>query len=283
MAAAPVRIAVIGHVEHVVIARVPALPGPGAIVHLDEPLWIPGGGGGITFAQLTRSPAELHLFTAFGDDDAASAVQSAVEATSASVHAARRAAAQTRDVALLTPGGERTILVVGRPLHATLDDALEWGVLDGCRAVFFSAEDPRLLARARAAELLVVTARRQRAIRESAVAPDVIVGSAFDPLEKSTLGDYRLPPKALVMTEGARGGSIETAAGVTRFPAPPPPATAGGAYGAGDSFVGALTWYLACGLTVEDACVRAGPHGAAVLRGINPLENQLELEDIGGA
>jgi ribokinase len=51
----------------------------------------------------------------------------------------------------------------------------------------------------------------------------------------------------------------------------------GAAYGAGDSFVGALTWYLACGLTVEEACVRAGPHGAAVLAGINPLETQLPL------
>jgi ribokinase len=271
------RIAVIGHVEYVVIARVPALPQPGEILHLDEPLWIPGGGGGITFAQLAKSPAELHLFTAFGDDDAAADARARVEEMGAAIHAADRESPQTRDVVLLTPNGERTIVVVGRPLHAVLDDPLDWSILDGCRAVFFSAEDPRLLRRARAAEILVVTARRQKAIAGSGIAADVIVGSAFDPLEASTLADYAMPPKALVMTEGAAGGRIETARGTTRFPAPPPPPVTGAAYGAGDSFVGALTWYLACGLTVEEACVRAGPHGAAVLAGINPLQTQLPL------
>ena len=278
MTSPQLRIAVIGHVEYVVIARVPALPQPGEILHLDEPLWIPGGGGGITFAQLAKSPAELHLFTAFGEDDAAEAARERVEQTGAIVHAARRAAPQTRDVVLLTPNGERTIVVVGRPLHATLDDALDWSILDGCRAVFFSAEDPRLLHRARAVEILVVTARRQKAVAGSGIAPDVIVGSAFDPLEASTLADYAVPPKALVMTEGAAGGRIETAAGVTRFAAPSSPPMTGAAYGAGDSFVGALTWFMACGFSVEEACVRAGPYGAAVLRGINPLENQLSLE-----
>ena len=79
------------------------------------------------------------------------------------------------------------------------------------------------------------------------------------------------------MTEGAKGGYIENADGVTRFPAPPSRGLPEGAYGAGDSFAGALTWYLTCGLAIEDACARAAEHGAAVLRGINPLEHQLPL------
>ena len=62
------RLAVIGHVEHVTIAPVPALPAPGEIVHLDEPKVIAGGGGGIAFFQLARSDAEVHLFTAFGNE-----------------------------------------------------------------------------------------------------------------------------------------------------------------------------------------------------------------------
>ncbi|MHB8376590.1 MAG: PfkB family carbohydrate kinase [Dehalococcoidia bacterium] len=274
------RIAVVGHVEHVTIARVAALPSAGDIVHLDEPLWIPGGGGGITFAQLARSPAELHLFTALGNDDAAAAVRVRIEAMGATVHAARRDESQTRDVVLLTPGGERTILVIGQPLHATLDDPLGWDILPACRAVFFTAQDPRVIERARAAEVLVVTARRREVLVRSGVVADVVVGSASDPREASTLADYAVPPKALVMTEGARGGRIETESGVMRFPAPPSPPATGGAYGAGDSFAGALTWYLACGLPVEEACVRAAPHGAAVLRGIDPLEHQTALRDV---
>ena len=47
-----------------------------------------------------------------------------------------------------------------------------------------------------------------------------------------------------------------------------------GQYGAGDSFAGALTCYLAAGSNVVDACERAALHGAAVLVGINPIEHQ---------
>jgi ribokinase len=80
------------------------------------------------------------------------------------------------------------------------------------------------------------------------------------------------------MTEGAAGGRIETAEGVRRFAAPALDPGAQGAYGAGDSFAGALTWYLACGLDIDAACERAAVHGAAVLRGLNPREHQLALE-----
>ena len=58
------RVAVIGHVEHVTIAAVAALPREGEIVHLDAPAVIAGGGGGIAFAQLARGPGDVHLFTA---------------------------------------------------------------------------------------------------------------------------------------------------------------------------------------------------------------------------
>ena len=64
------RVAVIGHVEHVTIAAVAALPREGEIVHLDAPAVIAGGGGGIAFAQLARGPGDVHLFTALGNGDA---------------------------------------------------------------------------------------------------------------------------------------------------------------------------------------------------------------------
>ena len=40
---------------------------------------------------------------------------------------------------------------------------------------------------------------------------------------------------------------------------------------------GALTFFFAHGLSVAEACRRAGPFGAAVLRGVDPLPNQLAL------
>jgi ribokinase len=271
------EIAVIGHVEHVTIARVDALPQLGEIAHLDDPIVVAGGGGGIAFHQLAKSDAELHLFTAFGNDDAARTVQASVRATGAHIHAARRDEPHTRDIVMITPGGERTILVVGEPLHPTIDDPLPWKILRDCDAVYFTAQDPAILRVARDAKLLVVTARRKAALDASGVRADVIVGSSRDPREASTLADYAVPPGALVMTEGAAGGRIETADGVTTFSTAFGGSIAG-SYGAGDSFAAALVWYLASGESIDDACRRAAAHGAAVLRGIDPVEAQLPLQ-----
>ncbi len=134
-----------------------------------------------------------------------------------------------------------------------------------------------MLRPARAARLLVVTARRRPALDGSGVLADVVVGSASDPREASVRADYAVAPGALVLTEGERGGRIETAAGTSRFAAPPPPAVRRSAYGAGDSFAGALTYLLAAGLPLAAACEGAGPYGAAVLAGPDPLAAQRRL------
>ncbi|BDG04138.1 PfkB family carbohydrate kinase [Anaeromyxobacter oryzae] len=276
--APPLRIAVIGHVEHITLGRVPAVPRPGEIAHLEAPRWFPGGGGGVAFWQLARGPAEVHLFTALGDDEAARDVEAALAASGARIHAARRAERHTRDVVMVTPDGERTIVVVGEPLHPRAADPLPWDLLGACDAAYFTAQDPDALRAARAARLLVLTARRRPALIRSGVRADVVVGSAVDPREASALADYPVAPGAVVLTEGSQGGRIETAGGTVRFPAPPDPGRAGGAaYGAGDSFAGALVYYLAAGLPLPDACARAGRHGAAVLRGTDPREAQEPL------
>jgi ribokinase len=273
----PLRLAVIGHVEHITLGHVPAVPLPGGIAHLEAPIAFPGGGGGVAFAQIARSPAEVHLFTAVGDDEAAVYVVAELGRSGAHVHAARRAGPQTRDVVMITPDGERTIVVIGEPLHPRDADALPWAVLAGCDAVYFTAQDPAVLRRARAARLLVVSARRREALARSGVRADVVVGSALDPREVGLRSDYQVPPDALVLTEGSAGGRIETAAGTLRFPAPPAPAVRRAAYGAGDSFAGALVFHLADGVPLAEACLRAGPHGAAVLRGGDPRASQLPL------
>lgn len=271
------RIAVIGHVEHVTIARAAALPRAGDIVHLADPVVIAGGGGGIAFFQLTKGDGELHLFTAIGLDEAGTHVRHEIASTGATIHAALRQRPHTRDIVVTTPDGERTIFVIGEPLHPRKDDRLSWDLLADCDAAYFTGQDPETLLAARHARLLVVTARRQEALARSGVQADVVVGSAHDPRESSTRADYAVPPRALVMTDGAAGGYIETSDGRQRFPAVSPPSPIVGAYGAGDSFAGALTWFLAHGLGIADACTRAADHGAAVLRGINPIEHQLPL------
>jgi len=273
------RVAVIGHVEHITLGRVPRLPGAGDIAHAEEVRTFPGGGGGIAFYQLVRSPGEVHLFTAVGNDDAGAQVLSRIEKTSARIHAARRAEPHTRDLVLITPDGERTIVVLGEPLHPEKQDPLPWATLASCDAAYFTAQDPDALRTARGARLLLVTARRRQALIASGVRADVVVGSAYDPRESSALADYPVRPGALVLTEGAAGGRIETAEGTRRFPAPRLRAPRVGSYGAGDSFAGALTWYVALGLPIEEACARAAHHGAAVLGSVEPIESQLPLPE----
>lgn len=271
------RIGVIGHVEHVTLGRVPLPPGPGDIAHLDGPVWFPGGGGGITFFQLTRSDAEIHLFTAVGNDEAGAQVRRQLERSGAVIHAADRQAPHTRDVVMIDDRGERTIVVVGEPLHPRADDDLPWEVLADLDAVYFTAQDPELLRRARQARTLVATARRKAAIAASGVALDVAVGSLADPRERSARRDYDPPPATVVMTEGERGGLVETATGSQRFAAPAVANVVGGAYGAGDSFAGALVFFVASGLVPHDAAQQAAAYGAAVLTSLNPLDAQKQL------
>jgi ribokinase len=80
-----------------------------------------------------------------------------------------------------------------------------------------------------------------------------------------------------VLTDGPRAIRITRRGGASLVDPPPPPDRIAGDYGAGDSFAGALTFFLACGIDVDEACRRAGPYGAAVLGGIDPLEGQRRL------
>lgn len=273
------RVAVIGHVEHVTIGRVAEVPVRGEILHLLAPRAFAGGGGGVAAFQLAKSAHELHVFTAFGADDAGRFVARELAATGAVVHAVQRSEPHTRDVVMVTDDAQRTIVVVGAPLHPRRDDALPWELLATCDAVYFTATDPAALVAARAARMLVVTARRREAIVASGIRPDVIVGSSSDPREASTFADWPIVPQTLVMTDGARGGVVEDATGSRRWEPTPPPARIVGSYGAGDSFAGALTHFLGAGLEPLAAATRAAPYGAAVLAHLVPLDGQLILAD----
>jgi ribokinase len=270
------RIAVVGHVEHVTLGRCDGVPGPGEIIHLRDARFLPGGGGGIAFAQLCRSDAEVHLFTALGHDDGGRAVAARLRALPdrVHVHAAEREVDHPRVVVFVDAAGRRTILVTRDPLQPAATDALPWSILADCNAAYFTGADPGSLRLARAARRLVVTARRIAALREAAVAPDVVIGSVEDPRENAALDAYDPAPGALVLTDGPRAVRVLRRGGEARVEAPAPPDRIAGDYGAGDSFAGALTFFLAHGLAVEDACRRAGPYGAAVLGGIDPLEGQ---------
>lgn len=273
------RIAVVGHVEHVTLGGADGVLSPGDVVHLKDPRFVPAGGGGIAFAQLCRSDAEVHFFTAVGHDEAGRAVEARIRGASGRVHvhAAARAVDHPRVVVVVDALGRRTIIVTGSPLQAAASDPLPWSILADCDAVYFTGADPEILRLARAARRLVVTARRSAVLAAAAIAPDVIIGSVSDPRENAAFDAYHPSPSALVLTDGPRPVRVIRGERTTLVDAPAAPTRVVGDYGAGDSFAAAFTFFLAHGVEVEEACRRAGPHGAAVLRGIDPLQTQIAL------
>ncbi|MFT3770337.1 MAG: PfkB family carbohydrate kinase [Minicystis sp.] len=279
---APPRIAVVGHVEHVTLGRADGVPQPGDIVHLRDVRFRPAGGGGLAYAQLCRSDADLLLFTAFGSDDGGRAVEAAVRALrpDARIHAACRPVDHPRVVVYVDVHGRRTILVTADPLQPAASDPLPWSDLATCDAVYFTGADPASLREARAARLLVVTARRAPVLRAAAIAPDVIIGSVNDPRENAPLSAYDPQPGALVLTDGGRPIQVFRGDTVSAIQPPPAPGPVQGDYGAGDSFAAALTYYLGSGLSVEQACERAAKYGGAVLRSMDPYESQMELRAV---
>lgn len=271
------RIAVVGHVEHVTLGRVEHVPEAGDIAHLERPRFLAGGGGGVAFHQLVRSNAEVHLFTALGDDDGAAEVERVLVGTGARLHLARKRGPHPRVVVMLDAHGRRTIVVTSPPLQPTADDPLAWDTLASFDAVYFTGACARSLVFARAARALVVTARRAHVVAEAAVVPDVLVGSASDPRENTSFSAYARPPRALVLTQGPGPVRVETSTGLVLADAPPPVSAVRGDYGAGDSFAAALTYFVAAGHPVVEAARRAGPFGAAVLSHESPLESAARL------
>jgi ribokinase len=107
------------------------------------------------------------------------------------------------------------------------------------------------------------------------------VRSAHDPGEAHAGEDLDPPPDRIVSTAGGEGGTWtgkDHTHGSWRTAEPPGPT--GDAYGAGDSFAGALTWALGDGRALEDALQVAARAGAAKLAGRAGYDGQLTREQL---
>jgi ribokinase len=149
---------------------------------------------------------------------------------------------------------------------------LPWDTLAEFDAVYFTAGDGAALAAARAARTLVATMRAREALH-AGVQLDALVASANDAGETYSDGDIEPPPRAVVRTEGAGGGSVAVAGSATRWAAAELPGTVVDAYGAGDCFAAGFTFALGKGATPAEAAkigaecgaacmTRRGPYGA---------------------
>jgi ribokinase len=267
---AVMRVAVVGHVEWIRFARVEHVPAPGEIAHSFEDWEQAGGGGAVAALQLALLADESVLFTALGDDELGRRCAEELEARGVRVHAAVDPRPQRWALTHVDEVGERTITTVGakqRPRGH--DESLPWHELAAMDAVLFIAGDVDALRLGRHAHVLTATARELDTLRRGAVQLDALIGSGKDEAEVYHPGDLDPEPALVVSTAGALGGWAQPGG---PFTAAPVRATIEDTYGAGDCFMGGLTYALGAGLDRSDAIAFASRCGAAALtgRGVAP-------------
>jgi ribokinase len=277
-----VRGAVVGHVEWIEFARVDHVPRPGEIVHADETWEEVGGGGSVAAVQLSKLARESVFFTALGADRLGRRAEEELSGMGVGVEAVFRDTPQRWAFTHVDDRSERTITVMGERLGPSGDDPLAWDLLDDTAAVYFTAGDRGALEAARRARVLVATSRVSQFLAEAGVPLDAVVGSGKDEAERYAPGALQPPPRLVVQTAGADGGTYQTADGRSgSFRAAPLPGPVVDAYGCGDSFAAGLTFALGRGDGVEDALAFAAKCGAACLTGRGPYAGQLRLPVLG--
>ena len=258
------RVAVIGHIEWVNFLEVDAFPGAGDIAHAQRSWEEAAGGGGVAAAEFARLAGACTLYTALGDDAIGAAARAQLSALGIDLRAAQRPTPQRRAVTLVDPSGERTIVVIGEALSPEVADALSFSGAD-YDAIYFCKGDAALLREARRARVLVATARVLPIIKEAGVELDALVRSAKDQGERYTHGELSPAPKAVVATEGEKGGYYQLASGEAgRYEAAPIEAIVD-TYGAGDSFAVGLSYGLAKELPWPEVLDFAAARGAQAL------------------
>lgn len=271
------RAAVVGHLEWVEFVKVPHVPQPGEIVHALERWEEPAGGGPAAAEQLRKLGADTSFYTALGDDELGHRAHEELSARGLSVHAVFRPEPTRRAITHVDSTGERTITVLGTRLAARGSDELPWADLENVDTGYFTAGDAGALRAARAARVLVATARVLPVLTEAGVQLDALVGSAVDPGEPFATTDVEPSPRLLVWTDSERGGRYSVAGGeLQHYEATPLDRPVVDRYGAGDSFVAGLTYGLGAGASAEDAVALGARCGAAALTGRGPYEGQLK-------
>jgi ribokinase len=265
-------------VEWVTFALVDRVPDRGGIVEARETFDCAAGGAAVAAVQLAKLAGEATLFTAVGDDEPGSRVAPDLVANGVRVRAVTRPLPQRRAVTLLDPGAERTIVTLGDRLSPRGDDPLPWDELAGMDAIYFVSGDAGAVRLSRQARVVVGTTRVLGALAEAAVELDAVVGSSRDEGERYEEGSIDPPPRYVLRTAGAAGGTWTGEEGRTgEWHAAPLPGEAVDAYGCGDSFAAGFTFGLGEGRGIDGALELGARCGAACLTGRGPYAGQLRL------
>lgn len=275
------KTAVVGHVEWAEFAHVERVPDPGEIVHATDYFELPAGGAAVAAVQIARLGGGCLFLTATGSDSRADLVVSGLRERGLRVEAARRETEQRRAFVYLDADGERTITTIGERVGPEVEDELPWEELKDVDAVYLTAGNADTVRAARAARVVVASVRTGEALAQSGVQVDVLVASSNDLGETYLRGDLDPAPRWVVRTDGARGGTLETADGeVTKWTSNPPTAAKVDTYGAGDTFAGGITYGLGRGFPIETAIAFGAFCGASSVRGRGPYAGHVTPEEL---
>jgi ribokinase len=276
------KVAVVGHVEWIEFAQVERVPTAGEIVHAHHWWEEAAGGGAVAAVQLAKLAGESLFFTALGNDELGHLSKSELEHRHVRVEAFfRDDRPQRRGFTFLDADGERTITTIHDRYGPRGADPLPWHEFESVDSVYFVSGDAEALRAARAARVLVATARSLPILADAGVQLDALVHSSKDAGERYAAGQLDPPPRLVVATAGSSGGTWTAGDGRSgHFAAAPLPGPVVDSYGAGDSFAAALTFALGSGLEPERALELAARCGAATIAGRGPYGNQLGAADL---
>lgn len=246
---------VVGSANADLVVHADRRPGPGETVLGGDTVISPGGKGANTAVAAARLGAKVALLAAIGDDGHGAMLTESLRKAGVRTDLVQNVARPTGIAYItVTPDGENSILVSPGANHALEPDAVE-GALAGAKVLVASLEVPlptveRAIATASAAgvrTLLNLSPPANLGPRTLAALDVLLVneheaewllGGATEPARLLDLG-----PRSAVITRGARGALLVTAAGVAELTAPQVKAV--DTTGAGDAFAGALATALA--------------------------------------
>ncbi len=265
---------VVGSANADLIVRAPHAPGPGETVLGGDYALLPGGKGANQAVAAARAGTGVTFCGAVGRDAFAPTVHAALAGAGVDRSVLRELDAAT-GLALITvaDGGENSITVSGganarlSPEHLPTDFTAFTHVLmqQEIRVETVLAAAQR--ARAAGGTVLLNAAPARPLAPELLRALDYLIVNegelaALAPGEAEAAARTLLArgPRAVVVTLGARGSLTVTPEGALRQPAHPVEVV--DTTGAGDTFCGALTAWLAAGHALPDALRAAGVAGA---------------------
>ncbi|MFC3450318.1 ribokinase [Amycolatopsis speibonae] len=259
------QVLVIGSANADLVVPVDRRPGGGETVLGGDTILSPGGKGANTAVAAARLGADVALLGAVGDDPYGELLKRSLAESGVDTDSLRTSERPTGIAYItVTPDGENSILVSPGANSALRPEDVD---LDGAEIVVLSLEIPletvehavakaaeagvrTLLNLSPAAELSAKTLQNLDVLLVNEhEAAFLLGGEAGFPM----LLD--LGPKAAVVTLGAKGAAVVTAAGVTEVPSPKVDAV--DTTGAGDAFAGALATALAKGDELADAARKA--------------------------